>query len=206
MNKESKIMNNEYDDSCAGSRDTITRDNMHYSPSMIHNSRKGFTLIELLVSLSLFSLLTLLAVGGFVRSLKTERQSSASMLVNSNINTVVEQIAREIRTGNDFCINGNICPSSSVLSFVNANNSNVTYCLQNDSIVRNAGPDCGSGQEITGESVFIQYLTFIISGNGDGDGSSPRITILIGANPKEQGSSNYSVNFQTTVSSRIIGT
>jgi len=165
----------------------------------------GFTLIELMVSLGIFSVVMLVATDGFIRSLRAERQASAFSLVNSNLSGVIEQMAKEIRTGKNFCTNGVLCPSSSQLSFVNANNKLATYCLENGSIKKNIGADCSSGQEITGENVSVQYLNFIISGNDDNDGLPPRITILVGANPKNKSASSYVVNLQTTVSSRVIG-
>ncbi|MDP2741591.1 MAG: type II secretion system protein [bacterium] len=168
------------------------------------NSR-GFTLIELMVSLGIFSVVMLIATDGFIRSLKTERQASAFSFVNSNLSSVIEQMAKEIRTGKNFCANGILCSSSSQLSFVNANNKTVTYCLENSSIKKNIGVDCSPGQEITGENVSVQYLNFIISGNQNNDGLPPRITILVGASSKNKSASFYNVNLQTTVSSRIIG-
>ena len=158
-----------------------------------------------MVSLGIFSVAMLLVVGGFIRSLRTERQSSAFTYVNNNMSIVIEQMAREIRTGFNFCINGNSCPSSSVLSFVNSSGNTITYCLENGAVNRIIGSNCIPGQEITSSKVSIDYLTFIISGNQDDDGYPPRVTVLIGAKPKDQSSSMYNVNFQTTVSSRIIG-
>ncbi len=164
----------------------------------------GFTLIELMVSLGIFSVVMLVAVDGFIVSLRTERQASAFSFVNSNLSGVIEQMAKEIRTGKDFCTNGIFCPSSSQLSFVNANDKTVTYCLENASIKKNIGVDCSSGQEITGQNVSVQYLNFIVFGNQDDDGFPPRVTILVGANPKNKSASSYVVNLQTTVSSRVI--
>ncbi len=173
--------------------------------NIFSKNRRGFTLLELMVALGIFSVVMLIAVDGFVRSLRTQRQASAFSFVNSNLSTVIEQMAKEIRTGKNFCANGILCGSSSQLSFVNANNKTVTYCFDSGSIKKNIGQDCSSGQKITGENVSVQYLNFIISGNRGNDSFPPRVTILVGANPKNKSASSYVVNLQTTVSSRIIG-
>jgi prepilin-type N-terminal cleavage/methylation domain-containing protein len=166
--------------------------------------RGGFTLLELLVSLGIFSTILLVAVGGFVKALRTERQLSQFAAVNGNISLTLEQIAREIRTGVDFCTNGSICPSPDVLSFVNARGETVTYCLDDKAIKRivGSGP-CAAGQKITANNIDILNLEFVLLGNFARDGFPPRVTILVGAAPKDA-SVNYVVNLQTTVSSRVL--
>lgn len=168
------------------------------------HSRRGFTLLELLVSLGIFASILLIAVGGFVRALRTERQLSQFAAVNGNISLTLEQIAREIRTGMDFCTGGSICPSSDVLSFVNARGETVTYCLDESAIKRivGSGP-CAGGQKITANNIDISNLEFVLSGNSAGDGFPPRVTILLGAAPIDA-SVDYVVNIQTTVSSRVL--
>lgn len=165
----------------------------------------GFTLIELLVALGVFSVAILLGVGGFARALRSERQISAFSSANNNMVLVLEQIAREARTGVNFCANGSVCGSPSVLSFTSAKGEAVTYCLDKGAIERFVGGgSCGSGQKITSDNVVVGYLTFIISGNQNNDGRAPRITIVTGASPKDSSSASYIVHFQTTVSSRIL--
>lgn len=166
---------------------------------------RGFTILELIVAIAVFSILTTLATGGFVRALKTERQISAYTAVNSNVGLFLEQIAREARTGSNFCINGNSCPSSSILSFLNASGENVTYCLESGAIKRSIGSGCSSGQNITGDNVSVENLRFILFGNQNGDGYPPRVTILVGATSRLASALSYKVNLQTTVSSRILG-
>ncbi len=180
--------------------------------NIFSKNRRGFTLLELMVAMGIFSVVMLIATDGFIVSLRTERQSANFSFINSNLSTVIEQMAKEIRTGRDFCTNGVSCASLSQLSFVNAYNETITYCLKNASIKKNIevdknniGADCSSGQEITGENVSVQYLNFRISGQENNDGFPPRVTIRIGANSKNKSASFYVVNFQTTVSSRVIG-
>ena len=163
---------------------------------------RGFTLIELIVALGLFSIIMVITTGGFVRFLKTERQASSFTFVNNNLGAAIEQMAKEIRTGKNFCADGQSCQSPDVLSFVNSKGVEVTYCLESGAVKRNEGQDCSSGQEITGSKVSVGYLNFIVS---DNDNYPPRITILIGANPNNESASIYTANLQTTVSSRQLG-
>src|SRR3989338_10115485 len=124
---------------------------------------RGFTLIELIVALGLFSIIMVITTGGFVRFLKTERQASSFTFVNNNLGAAIEQMAKEIRTGKNFCANGQSCQSPDVLSFVNSKGVEVTYCLESGAVKRNEGQDCSSGQEITGSKVSVGYLNFIVS-------------------------------------------
>lgn len=169
-------------------------------------ARGGFTLVELLVALGLFSVVVLLTAGGFVRALRSERQVSAFVSVNSNMSLALEQMAREIRTGVNFCFNGTVCPSAGVLSFINSKGETVTYCLDGGgSLERFTGNgSCGSGNKITADNISVQYLNFIIFGNKNNDGYPPRITILVGASPRNASGASYTVDLQTTVSSRIL--
>ncbi len=169
------------------------------------NQKSGFTLLETMVAMSIFAVIVSLTTNGFIRSLRTQRQAAAFAYVNDNLSTVIEQMAREVRTGSDICFNSTSCASDSILSFVNANNQTVTYCLLNNAIERNVGLGCAAGKEITGSKIYVSYLRFIIANNGNGDGYPPRVTVLIGARPTDQSAALFNVNMQTTISSRIIG-
>src|SRR5262249_39846319 len=65
----------------------------------------AFTLIELLVAIALFSTLVAIATGGFVNALRSERQASAMMAAESNVDIALEEMAREMRTSYLFCRN-----------------------------------------------------------------------------------------------------
>lgn len=63
----------------------------------------GFTLIELLVAIGIFATLTAVAMGGLAREIRVQRQTQELIAVSSNASLVLEQMAREIRTGSYFC-------------------------------------------------------------------------------------------------------
>ena len=176
-------------------------------------SRSGFLLIELLISMTIFSIVVAVAVGSFINVLNVQRQVAALSAAQSNLGVVIEQMAREIRTGSLFCTDASgdqnpsnicgfcvlsgseeICPA---LDFNNAGGDNVKYFLDAsgtlEKSVNNATPE-----EITGNDVTIQHLNFILLGNTPGSQWNPRITVAIGIHPN-----NLSVlNLETTVSAR----
>lgn len=59
--------------------------------------------MELLVAIALFSILVTIGVGGFAKALRTQREVAGLLAAESNASVALEQIAREIRTGDLFC-------------------------------------------------------------------------------------------------------
>ena len=76
--------------------------NMKRSALTVRNSRSAFTLVEMLVAIALFSVVVSIAVGGFTRALRTQRQVIALIAANSNMSLALEQMAREMRTSINF--------------------------------------------------------------------------------------------------------
>jgi len=159
------------------------------------NKRKGFTMVELLVSMSLFVIVISITSGVFIRSLRTQRISVALIAANSNVSLAIEQMAREMRTGQNFSVSG-----GSEISFTNASGEAVVYRLANSAIERRIGT--GDYKKITASNVVIENLNFTLLSDSS---YSPRITITIGVSPANVSVSGIVINLQTTVSSRIIG-
>lgn len=65
--------------------------------------RDGFTLVELLVAIAVFAIVVTIASSGFINALRTQRQVSSLISTESNVTLVLEQMAREERTGYLFC-------------------------------------------------------------------------------------------------------
>src|SRR5438128_740333 len=119
-------------------------------------NKEGFTLIELVIALALFSTVVMIAAGGFVRALRTQRQLSAFASVNGNMGLVLEQMAREIRTGINFSNGTDGSPG--VLSFINSQGIAVTYCLDGDILKRTTGGSvCSSGDAVTAGNILVQH-------------------------------------------------
>lgn len=170
-------------------------------------AREGFTLLELLIGMGMFVIIATIAVGGFAHTLKTQRQAAGLIAVNSSMSLTIEQMIREVRTGYDFCVRGQDCLGESELSFRNAENNVVTYCLHDGAIRRGTGGGVcgGSGfRNITASHVLIHSLSFAVSGNDASDGLPPRITVSLGMSAREASIKDIVVSLQTTVSARVL--
>jgi prepilin-type N-terminal cleavage/methylation domain-containing protein len=162
-------------------------------------SRRGFTLIELLVAISLFAVAVSIAVGGFTRALRTQRQLISLISANSNASLAIEQIAREMRTGSAFqCLNGIL--DCDVIAFTNAAGERVTYAQDevSNALTRAAGN--GAAEPITAANVRIENLSFLLF---QGAGTYPsRITITTSVGVNDAELAGNMTNLQTTVSAR----
>lgn len=188
--------------------------------------KKGFTLAETLVAVGLFSIIVTIAVGGFVNALRAQRQVAALIAAQSNASLALEQMAREIRTGYLFChdepippdtrgvptcplctVNGPVWTCPNFLQFHSAAGVSTTYSLANGALQRaEENQNGGAPQPITGADVAVNYLSFTLFGNLEGDHWNPRITISIGVAPSSTDPAVAStiLYLQTTVSARQI--
>lgn len=167
--------------------------------SNIYNS-KGYTLVELLVAMSVFVIITSVAVGGYVRGIKTSRQASALAAANSNISSALEQMMREIRTG--FSISN--CPGGCVsfynLPITNNLRKKITYKIIGNQITRGEGEININFIPITDSKVKINRLEFyspILP-----DHYPKRVVIKIDIKTDEPGVEDGIIHLQTTVSAR----
>lgn len=161
-------------------------------------------MVEFIIAIGLFSIVVSIAMGSFVRALRTQRQLISLISSNSNISLAMEQLAREIRTGRDFCA-GACAGSTSTLTFENANKQKVLYCLQGGAVRRGVEViDCNDAQSITPEKVRVTNLQFKTMGLNTGDELAPRVTILISVSPLETGVESSEINLQTTISARFL--
>ena len=187
---------------------------MKTTPVSKNSQRRGFTLVELLVALSVFSIIISIAVGGFVRALRTQRQTIGLLASNSNASLTIEQMAREIRTGLRFrCGTGNpLCSGvPTVLTFDTVGGNTIWYCLNGAVINRYVGTlgDCMTdGTPITAVNVNVKQLSFRVFFNQryPADLYPARIVISMTVSPLEQGVQGAELNFQTTVSARNLST
>lgn len=139
-------------------------------------TNKGFTVIEMLVAVTLFIAVVGAVSAFFVRSLKTQRITVALMAVNDNISLALEQVAREVRTGFNFCATP--C-TAAALYFTNSNGVAIGYAVHGGALARseNGGPL----RPITAQNVAIDAFSVVVTGDPAGDGLQPRITVGISA-------------------------
>ena len=171
----------------------------------------GFTLVELLVTIALFSILISIAVGGFVRALRTEREVSGMMATESNASIALEEMTREMRTGYAFIGVGNCSLTSQQsqacrgVQFYNANGQQVAYIQNaNGALTRTTA---SSSYPLMGGNVSTTFLSFTLFGDVNGVDNThwpPRVTISLGVAPSSTNLSFSTINLQTTVSARGI--
>ncbi|HXF44001.1 MAG TPA: type II secretion system protein [Candidatus Paceibacterota bacterium] len=188
---------------------------MFNSKFKIQNSKlqAGFTLIELIVAMSVFIIAITIAVGGFVRALRTQRMANQMLSVNSNASLAIEQMAREIRTGYNFGLNniapGN-CPAGQKeeLAFTNSRANSVFYRGENGAVLRKecSGTDCSASsfEPLTASNVKLEKLCFVNTGNLDSGKDPWRITFFMKIGSANPGIVGESLDFQTTVAARIL--
>jgi len=154
--------------------------------------KNGFTMIELLIAMSLFLVLISVSVGGFIRSLQTQRTIIGLMEASDSISLVLEKMTREMRDGYGFTQ-----ASGSAIQFVNRYGQSVVYSLNGTAIERN-------GQKLTADNVNITNFFVKLSNIDYGEGSQPRITMGLSVSVNSKYLQNFSISIQTTVSPRMM--
>jgi prepilin-type N-terminal cleavage/methylation domain-containing protein len=184
-----------------------------YKPSVISSSR-AFTLVELLIAIGLFSIVITIAMGGFVRALRSQRQVVALIAANSNVSLVMEQMSREMRTGYYFCEATLITPctsDNSNISFLNGKGENIVYYSEaspsgNGRIFR--AVNGGQGSQLTADNVNIRNLKFnLLGGVNDPPNYPARVVIRASVSPAGNSFnvSDVVTSIQTSVSTRGFG-
>ena len=180
----------------------------------ISRKRGGFTLTELVVAMGLFLVAITLSVGGFVRVLKTQRGVNHLISVNSNASIILEQIAREIRTGYSLEVANftePVCPYPGLdeLSFINAKGNKVSYKAENSEVIRRecALLNCGgkSFLPVTASNISVQRFCFAMTNPSQSPRTDPwRLTMFLSLGSSKPEFAGNALNIQTTVSSRIL--
>jgi len=162
------------------------------------NRANAFTTIELLVAMTIFVIIVSLATGSFIVAMRSQRAMVNLMAVTDNASLAIEQMAREIRTGYEFCVGANANCAEQQLVFTNYLGEQVIYRLDSNRLERNSQP-------LTATNVSIETLKFIVSGNQTGDDQATRVTIVLKVAVPQTGPIGVRgvfTNLQTTVSAR----
>jgi len=179
------------------------------------DSRSGFTVTELIVAMGVFVVIVSIAVGVFVNAVRNQRRLVTLMAVNNNAGGVLEQMAREIRTGYRFCEGqnpGTPCDlAAPTLRFTNHASSTVRYATSTDGRVTRqvVGVD-DDPFPLTAEEIRVSYLRFIVSQAGVSGGAADdicnpwRVTVVMGVRPRGDVDTARETRLQTTVSSRVL--
>ena len=167
-----------------------------------NTKKEGFTVVELLVAMGVFTALLSFAVGVFVQGMRSQRELTDQIAVNNEMSLVLEQMAREMRTGSFSHIESSPSPLSvNTLTFEGEDEGDVTYALAEE-VLDGASYRYISrnGMPFTGKDVSVEGLTFFVSHETT---CSPwRSTILVKVRPRF--SSRSAIPIQTTISSRVL--
>lgn len=181
-------------------------------------STGGFTLIEVLVSVSIFSMVMLVATGAVFSIVEANKKTHALKSVMTNLNFALESMARDIRVGSQFACNGfGDCYGGVVgerFSY-KANrdidgdgdaNDSIEYSLADQGIKKEVTGGTYRGiSVITAREVHIESLKFYVIGTGvsPDDVIQPKVVITIKGYAGVAGTRS-DFNIQTTVSQRSI--
>ena len=184
------------------------------------SKKSGFTLIELLVSISIFSVVIIIAIGALLNLARAADRSHAILTAINNMDFAMEQMGRTLRIGGDYyCSSGHHPVTSeqqdcvwgqgkSSLSFTDKDGRRILYSHNK---VRGALDRENLSEvpsrvfDITSPEIFIDSLIFNVVGSSKFDSVQPRVLIRIKGRTsikslREQ--DQVSFDLQTTVSQR----
>lgn len=163
------------------------------------SEKHAFTIVELLVAMSIFTIVIVLVVGIFIQGLRSQRILNHLMAINDNTALVIEQAAREMRTGYGF---SQAAPNS--MDFTNFRGEPTSYIfdLETGSISRN-------NVVLTTPEALITDAGFILSQNDSDDNPDDnicnpwRVSIFMSVHSIDPEIEQVS-KIQTTVTSRVL--
>jgi len=179
------------------------------------SNKKGFTLIELMVSISIFTMVAIVALGAIITIIDANRKARTLSTIMNNLNFSVESMTRSVKTGSEI---KNVMESSfevKAIDFYAEDTGSevfprkwITYRKKGDAIERCDGtesaPSTNKCFPITSDQIKITYLGFYATGELPTDSTTqPRIRIVIEGETKTQiRGTGSKFKIQTTVSQR----
>ncbi|MST04418.1 MAG: prepilin-type N-terminal cleavage/methylation domain-containing protein [Candidatus Pacebacteria bacterium] len=177
----------------------------------------GFTVVELLVSMAIFVILVGIVSGIFVNSLRIQKAVISLMATNDNSSLVLESIARDIRTGSNFCISdfAGSCIVGDVgtaFRFTNANGGDSIYRLDPLEKSIQKSEDLGvSFERLTSSLVDIKIFEIRLvdlqilnatGGLGIGEEWPSRVNLFLKVGSKDPKLTGIFTDLQMTTSAR----
>src|SRR3989344_487614 len=174
----------------AGSR-TLTSLRSGWCGDILHfafaRKRVGFTLLEMVVAMAVFSIAVLAATGAML-SVSNARVKAANLQnVQDNIRYALDLMARELRTGSGYAVDGcaGFRAEGPQIIFTNQAGNQRGYCWWDaggrGEIRRIVGSQaCDAAAPLSGENVTVERLSFWAEGIDPGpfDGQ-PRVAIAV---------------------------
>jgi len=160
--------------------------------------KRGFTLIEMIVAIAVFTVVMTVTLATYLNVSDIQRKANALRVVNDNVSFALETMTREIRTNKYYTNCGAKC-----LSFTNQDNQVIAYSFNStdNSIERNIS-GAPSPLRLTSPDIKIEDLVFNIR---NGSNEQPMVTIFIKASAGEKIKIKNTLNVQTTITKRELG-
>jgi prepilin-type N-terminal cleavage/methylation domain-containing protein len=176
--------------------------------------QQGFSLIELIVVLGVFSMVITVVVGSFIIMLQAQRAILVEKDVAENARFALEYMARQMRVVNRYdgaagqpvgCVPIDTsfdAPSANEIFFLSQADECLHFFVSNGVI--KFENDLGTQDLTSSSEVFVEDLTFGVTGSTESDLLQPRVTLSITA--RGAGESEWAdaarMTVQTTVSVR----
>jgi prepilin-type N-terminal cleavage/methylation domain-containing protein len=181
----------------------------------MNDSRSGgFTLVEMLVSVALFAIVMLMVSAAYLVIIAANRQAQAVASASDNLAFALENMTREIRTGQDYSCGdstGKNCPSSPRTSFyfIDSRHYYVSYGLSGSTLSECVSQSdfCVPATPLTDASVTVTALNFYLQGNrpwnnGRGDTLQPQVVILLSGTVSAGAGKTVPFNIETGATMR----
>ncbi|HEY4505038.1 MAG TPA: prepilin-type N-terminal cleavage/methylation domain-containing protein [Candidatus Paceibacterota bacterium] len=181
---------------------------------------RGFTLIEMLVSISIFTIVVIIAVGALLHLTRASDHSQAILAAINNLDFAMEQMSRTMRVGTSFYCSNSAHPVSrqardcpfgqerNAVSFTDQDGRRLVYKLNTETYAlerENLSEVPRRIFSITAPEIKIENLTFAVIGSQSYDNFQPLIVINIKARTAMEGfkeEDQVSFNLQTAISQR----
>jgi prepilin-type N-terminal cleavage/methylation domain-containing protein len=157
---------------------------------------KGFTLIEMIVAVGIFAITMVVCLAAFVNINDFQKKAESLREINDNLNFSLETMMREIRSGSSYSPTG--CNGS--LSIKDVAGNTIAYRLNSGRIEKSVSG--GPYIALTGPEVSVTNLNFCVT---SGINVQPMVTIMISGSAGPTSKTTITLNLQTTISQRKMG-
>jgi type II secretory pathway pseudopilin PulG len=158
------------------------------------NNQNGFTIVELLISVSIFIVISTMAVGSLVVIFESNRQTSSLRLALDNANFALNSMTREIRTGRNFNCGREVCDGDDEISF-KFSGDDITYRKTPENTIEkqiNGNPS----QPLTTDRYTVDVLRFTQTD------TTPDLISVYMSGTASTGELDTSFDLQTSISVR----
>lgn len=160
----------------------------------------GFTLVEMIVAIGLFTIVMFVATGALLSVVNLNKKAQAQQSAINNLNFVLENMARSIRTGSTYHCDISQLPldaprdcsgGASTFAYesdtsdgpasIYVSTDQRVFRLHNNGTIEKSKLS-GNGSDwvkLTDENIVIENLNFVVTGAASGDSKQPLVRINI---------------------------